>query len=276
MWKNLKTLFGLENPQAAPAATGPLTDGEQNVCRATRNLPGHGSIEPDPLVLGFSPPPPPITYPGESPFELRWIDASESPFGVRVLDCRSVAHRMVSTSKSPEVLDYFASQEALGGEQFRTATPANSQAFALDLCYSGLYIPETEGPVYLAQVMEDKWDIFRFGDALFFVRSWSGTLVHRATFAAPNGVLVITEVSTEASRASSDPGLWEITRCEIDFLLRTHLHRERVPVPLPPGLAGSAAPESVAMLAFGRFGRWASFATEADTTRVTWGDQRLS
>src|SRR5579859_5414937 len=263
MWKNPKFLFGLGNPQAAPAAAAPLTDGEQYVGRATRNLPGLGGIAPDPFVFGFSPPAPPITYPGEPPFELRWLDASESPFGVRVLDCRSVAHRMISTSKSPEVLGYFASQEALRGEQFRTAPPPNSQAFAMDLRYSGFCIPETEGPVYLAQVMEDKWDIFRFGDVLFFVRSWSGTLVHRARFAAPNGGLVIAEVSTEASRASSDPGLRKITRCEIDFLLRTHLHRERVPAPLPPEVAGSTAPESVAMLAFGRFGRWASFATEA-------------
>jgi hypothetical protein len=143
------------------------------------------------------------------------------------------------------------------------------------MSFSECRIPETEGPVYLAQVMEDKWDIFRFGDALFFVRSWSGTLVHRARLAAPNGELVLTEVSTEASEVSSDTELREITRCEIDFLLRTHLRRERVPAPLAPGVAG-IAPESVAMVAFGRFGRWASYATEADTTRVTWRDQLLS
>jgi hypothetical protein len=110
VWKNLKALFGLVDPQVASAAAAPPTDGEQTVGRATRNLPGHGSIEPDPLVFGFNPPPPPITYPGEPPFAPLWIDASESPFGIRVLDCRSVAHRMISTSKSPEVLNYFASQ----------------------------------------------------------------------------------------------------------------------------------------------------------------------
>lgn len=274
MWKNLKARLGLVDPQVA--STAAPADGEHTVGRATRNLPGHGCIEPDPFVFGFNPPPPPITYPGEPPFAPLWIDASESPFGIRVLDCRSVAHRMISTSKSPEVLNYFASQEALRAEQFRTATPANPQAFALDMSFSRCRIPETEGPVYLAQVMEDKWDIFRFGDALFFVRSWSGTLVHRARFAAPNGKLVITEVSTEASGVSSDTELREITRCEIDFLLRTHLRRERVPAPLAPGVAGSIAPESVAMVAFVRFGRWASYATEADTTRVTWRDQRLS
>ena len=274
MSKNLKTLFGSRNSQPTPAVAAPPKDGEQHVGRATRNLPGRGCVEPDPFVFGFSPPPPPIAYPGEPPFELRWLDASESSFGVRALDCRSVAHGMVSTSKSPEVLNYFSSQEALRGEQFRTATPANSQAFALDLAYVGFGIPETEGAVYLAETMEDKWDIFRFGDALFFVRSWNGALVHRARFAASNGELVITEVSTEDSPASSVPGLREKTRREIDFLLRTHLHRERVPAPLPPGVSESAAPESLAMIAFQRVGRWASFATEADTTRVTWGHQR--
>jgi len=250
-----------------------LFTGEQTLGRATRHLPGHGCIEPDPLVYGFTPPPPPITYPGEAPSTPCWIDASESPFGVRVLDCRSATHGRVAMSGSPEVLNYFASQEALRGEHFRTATLANPQGFDIDQRYWGLRIAETEGAVYLAEVMEDKWDIFRFGDALFFVRSWSGMLVHRARFVALNSELLITEVSTDSSGGYSDPTLRETTRREIDFLVRTHLRRERVPAPLSPGVTGPNAPEHDAIFAFSRFGRWASYATEADITGVTWRDQ---
>jgi hypothetical protein len=62
-----------------------------------------------------------------------------------------------------------------------------------------------DGPLFVAQQMEDKWDIYLYESNLYFARSWTGDLVLRAAIVFKEKVAAITEV--EASRVMDDPAL---------------------------------------------------------------------
>src|SRR5829696_3254530 len=124
---------------------------------------------------------------------LPWLEPHESPFGVRVLDCRPVAETFLSAAEGAGSIQFFGSPEARSDEPFRGQHPEDAIRVSCDLTYP-LRDPLPEGPVFLAAVLEEKWNIYHFDRALYLVRSWTGHLQYVAGLADAASELRVTEV----------------------------------------------------------------------------------
>src|SRR4051812_30086380 len=113
--------------------------------------------------LRGAPPPP---QDSDATFErLVWLEPHENPFGVRLLDCRSITETFLSASQDAASIRFFGSPEARSGEHFRGQHPEEPIRVACGLAYP-LATPLPDGPVFLAVAMEEKWNIYHFAGVL--------------------------------------------------------------------------------------------------------------
>ena len=111
--------------------------------------------------------------------------------------------------------------------------------------------------------MEDKWDIYQFEGHLYFARSWQGKLVFRAKIDLNKEELNLIWVEADLKSADGDTAL--VVR-QVDFLIKSHLYRRETPHPIPANFPAQA--DEIAAYSMSQFGRWASFATYEDTTKI--------
>ncbi len=116
-----------------------------------------------------------------------------------------------------------------------------------------------DGPLFLAQQMEDKWDIFRHGEFIYFARSWTGNLVHVARSAERPGLLLINSVATGSEHIDERDQTFFIR--EVFFLVVSHILGTIYPHPIP--LYRGDADESILQFSFSEFGRRGLYATLA-------------
>jgi hypothetical protein len=206
---------------------------------------------------------------GQEP-NLRWLEAGENPFGMRVLDCRPLTQAWLSTTVNPQVLATFARRENAPGLEYRGKTPDGGYRFDCDIHYpfDGKVV---DGPLFLAQEMEDKWNIYSYEGVLYFARSWTGDLMYTARIEF-GGNAWVTSVSADIKGECPDGAPYPIR--VVDFLIKSHLHRQIVPHPLPMGMPDD--PMVLASFSMWLFGRRASFATFEDTTMYNPWTARIS
>jgi hypothetical protein len=123
-----------------------------------------------------------------------------------------------------------------------------------------------DGPLFVAQQMEDKWDIYLCDGHLYFSRSWMGELVFRATIEFKEKEAVITEVEASRAKVMDDPGLGVRV---VDFLMKTHLYRKEAPHPFPQDFPEDK--KALALYSFSEYGRWAYSGSFEDTIKVKVG-----
>jgi hypothetical protein len=199
----------------------------------------------------------------DSIFEkLTWLDKTSNPFGVLCLDCRIFTRSMISTTKDPKVAARFNELRKSTGEQYVGKFPSNMVTVPCILAYPN-HGDRKDGPLFLAKVMEDKWDIFLYNSYLYFTRSWTGDLVFRAMISITGSLVDITFIDADAQAASQNPTY--IVQ-QVDFLIKSHLYKHEVPHPLPADLANEI--QHIALFSFSQYGRWASFGTYEDTTQI--------
>lgn len=212
-----------------------------------------------------SPKPPSSEDPpaSDDPFaHLSWVEPAESPFGVRVLDCRSVSRSMVATTSDRNVAMRFVELRSSYGEQHRGLAPVDALRVECDLWYP----PRGEiqdGPVFLSQEMEDKWDIYLLDGHLYFARSWTGELVFRAWIELTEAEVRISTVEAK-TQAVRDDATFAVR--QVDYLVKSHLYDREVPHPIPADFPDD--PQQIALFSFSQNGRRAAFASYEDTTLV--------
>ncbi|RDZ28114.1 hypothetical protein [Lysobacter silvisoli] len=199
----------------------------------------------------------------QTPPAARWLskDDPKNPFVVDGYDCLAFARSMLSTTADPQVADSFLQQRGSLGQEHAGQLPADAISVDCRLPYP--FTGETaEGALFKASCMEEKWDIYLYGDRLYFCRSWTGSLVFVAQFTATDGVLTISRIAAPASDAGSDDAY--IVR-QVHYLVCSHLFKKALPHPLPIGL--DPKPDSVALFSFGQYGRVCCFGTFEETVR---------
>ena len=198
---------------------------------------------------------------------LRWLSASDNPFGVEVLDCSVYATSMLSTTKDINLAKKYNDLRASSGQEFRGMSPPECRKIACELNY-GVNQPLSNGPLFKSQAMEDKWDIYFFDSYLYFTRSWSGDLFFRAAIQFADGKVVVTEIEAAAPH-DGDDGDDELIKRQVDFLIKSHLFGLAALHPLPK-THGTAPPYYLATYSFSWFGRWGRYGTFEDTlvTRI--------
>ena len=194
--------------------------------------------------------------------KLTWLDEESNPFGVRCLDCRIFSRSMVATTQDPTVATRFSELRKSMGEQHVGKLPSNPYTVQCRLTYphNG---QSKDGPLFIAENMEDKWDIYLYNGYLYFARSWTGDLVFRAKINFNESQAVITTIDSNAQVTSQNP--LHIAQ-QVDFLVKSHLYKQEVPHPLPADLPNEI--QAIALYSFSQYGRWASFATYADTSQI--------
>lgn len=199
----------------------------------------------------------------ESIFEkLTWLDGKSNPFKVSCLDCRIFSRSMLSTTKDPNVATHFSELRKSRGEQYIGQLPPNTITVQCNLSYPH-HGQSKDGPLFIAEVMEDKWDIYLYNSHLYFARSWTGDLVFRAKMDFNELKAIITFIDANAQVASQNSAY---IAQQVDFLVKSHLYKQEVPHPLPSDLPNEV--RAIALYSFVQYGRWASFASYEDTSQI--------
>jgi len=193
---------------------------------------------------------------------LIWIEKENSPFGVRCLDCQNFAQSITSFTSDPKISERFSDPPDLMGEEYRGQVPDNAMTIDCNLTYACDKMAEN-GPLMIAKTMEDKWNIHYFDTYLYFSRSWTGKLVFRVKAEFTGSSINVSEICADSESETDDPDF--ITR-QVDYLIKRLLLGENIPLPLPADLPDDI--ESIGLYSFSNFGRWAAFATYADTTQI--------
>jgi hypothetical protein len=197
-----------------------------------------------------------------SDIEVPWIEASQNPWGVRLLDVRPITLTMLSTSQDPLCAQNAVSYGRDDGASFIGQTPSADRIIDLDLRFPiDRMLPD--GVLFAPRQMEHKWALFLREGRLIFVRSWTRTVYATAEVERHSDHIVLR--SLRGALISEDEPV-ELSARVVDFLLQTHVLELDYPAPLPPGM--SEAPQSAALWCMSSFGNRASFATEEAFRRV--------
>lgn len=197
----------------------------------------------------------------DSPTGLRWIPASENPFGIRILDCSSITQSMVAMTSEVNVAITFNKLRSSQGIEYLDREPKAYRSEACELEYPPIQTLE-DGPVFKAAEMEDKWDIYLFHSQLYFCRSWSGILAYRAHVHSVSDKILVTQIDYEKQRANEPMDAVK----DVDYLIKSHLYGVVVPHPLLRNITND--PKQLALDSFSRFGRRCLYGSHEDTTQI--------
>jgi len=189
-------------------------------------------------------------------FPIRRVAAADNPCGVELWDISLLTQGMISTTADPAIAESFLDRRSDRGELTGAQPIADSREIPGNLAYQWPGEP-ADGPLFRAEVMEEKWDIYLYRPHLTFARSWTGELDLRATVALSGGTLSVSRI--EFNNMPDD----EYARRVVDYLIRSHLLGERLPHPLPEALV--ADPTAIPAYSFSMFGRLCHYGTYADT-----------
>ena len=169
---------------------------------------------------------------------------------------------MVSSTADPNVAAKFTALRHSSGAEHRGKRPANVIEVECDLSYP--YSSEIrEGTLFVAQAMEDKWDIYWYDAHFYFARSWTGALAFRAGVHVSPSHVAIRSIDAHTEFAAAGPAS---VICQVDFLLKSHLFNQLVPHPLPADLPEDK--QTIALYSFSQYGRRAAFASFEDTSKI--------
>jgi hypothetical protein len=189
--------------------------------------------------------------------EPKWVDSSQNQFGISLLDLRASVFGSTAWATSKDIVESFSRLRRVDGAQYVNTLPEDPVEFDSNLSfeYSGAH---DEGPVFKSQVMEDKWDMYVWGERLYIARSWTGALSFVAQCAFKSKSVEIHKIFAERQIVSGD---LQYAGRVVDFLVKSHMSNMVVPHPLPARLKHESLREMAAhsFLMFGRRGLFGSF-----------------
>ena len=194
---------------------------------------------------------------------LTYLEKEDNPFHVRCLDCRDFSASMISMTGDRKVAARFNELRSSKGDHLIDRSPDNAIITPCHLTYP-CTTSVVDGPLFLARVMEEKWDIFLMNGNLYFSRSWTGQLVFKTSIEFTPSEAIITSIEANSRVASLEP---KFITAQVDFLIKSHILDQIVPHPLPPDLQDDL--NSIAMYSFSQYGRRAYFATYDNTLTST-------
>jgi hypothetical protein len=183
--------------------------------------------------------------------EIPWIDAADTPWGVRVLDVRGVTQRLISTSSDPQCAANAISYGSDDGSAFEHKRPLVGRVIGAMIPFR-VEGPLADGALFRPWQMEHKWAIFHRGGRILFVRSWTRKLHVIAELSPGDGSVEIKRLNGVFTEEEESP---LFTTMVADFLLRSHALGMVYPAPLPEGMEES--PQEAAMWCFHMFGNLA-------------------
>ena len=195
--------------------------------------------------------------------DISWVEAADSPWGVRMLDVRPVTQTMLSTSSDPQCAANALSFEQDDGTGFIGKEPPVTRSVAANLRFP-IDRLLAEGVLFFPREMEQKWALFYHRREIICVRSWLRQVQAIARVEEYQDHVDVTAVRGTLGAEDEDP---ELTVRLLDYLLRSHALDTVYPTPLPVGM--EKEPRAAAMWCMSMFGNRALFATPH---QVVWRD----
>ncbi len=192
--------------------------------------------------------------------EIPWIEAADTPWGVRVLDVRGVTQAMISTSADPQCAANAVSFGHDDGSAFEGVAPLAPRVIGAMIPFR-VEGPLADGALFRPHTMEHKWAIFHRQSQhrqgrIYFVRSWTRQVHVIADLSLGEDSVQITRLNGVFTDEDEHPLFTTMTA---DFLLRSHALGMVYPAPLPEGM--EASPVKAALWCFHMFGNQALLAT---------------
>jgi len=193
--------------------------------------------------------------------DVQWLDEAQSPFGIAGVDCFKFTQSMISASTDAGVANKFGKLRNYDGKGLTNKLPDDFVNFPVSLQYEDPG-EVREGALVKAQQMENKWDIYLYGDKIYFCRSWTGNLGFVTKWSIENEVLSITKIYVHQDILEEGE---EYLTAQVDYLIKHYLFGKIVPHPLPPDFKRELP--AIAILSFTNYGKDCCFATYEDTIR---------
>jgi hypothetical protein len=192
-----------------------------------------------------------------------WVEPGQNRFGIALLDCRASAQGATAWTTKREVVETFGRLRRSAGTEHVNRRPEDGIEIACALRYP---YPGThgEGPVFMARAMEDKWDMYLYGDCLYISRSWTGKLCFVAPCEFAASVVEIRRLAASSETVFGDA---IYAARVVDYLIKSHMSNCVVPHPLPASLR-NAPPGELAAHSFEVFGRRGLYGSFEETIGV--------
>ena len=206
--------------------------------------------------------------------EPRWLEAHESPFGIRVYDCRKTTQETLVWTTREESAKEWLRLTMANGEEFREAAMPDALMVPCLLPYSTPAERE-EGRYVRPGRMEETWCVDFYDGSFHFIQALESRLVYRARVrpAGPES-LIITHLEVHPEEAEAGPSH---ALDAVDYLMKAYLFRWVAPHPFPPRFRDH--PEGdLASYSFFKYGRRALFGTFESTRQfmgLPWDPQKV-
>lgn len=203
----------------------------------------------------------------DQPPRVRWLskDHDENAFRVDGYDCFAYVQSTSSATGDQRIAESFVALRNSLGLELVGQLPANAIETKCFLQYP--QSRPSDGPLFKASQMEQKWDIYLNDARLYFCRSWTGQLVYVAEFEGTPSTVSRFWASAERGAVDTD-----FAARQIDYLIKSHIYQRLVPHPLPVDLPRD--PEQVALYSFSVYGNMCCFGTFEETRSWEVTDQR--
>ncbi len=190
--------------------------------------------------------------------ELRWLQPHENGFGQRVFDCRKIALHFNSSTRNQDVIQRFEKLKRSNGKEYDMQLPQQPVKYRFDVTYPKKNYSSHEGAVCKATTMEQKWNIYRWGNRLYFVKSWTGELKYVAVCSEDTENVTIHYIYADADLIYERDVAYIGRR--LDFLIQSHLFQKNLPHPLPNYLEQDDD-QTIISFSFSEYGNKGCFAT---------------
>ena len=194
---------------------------------------------------------------------INWVEAADSPWGVRMLDVRPVTQTMLLGSSDPQCAANAVSFRQDDGTGFIGKEPPVTRSVVAKLRFP-IDRLLAEGVLFPPREMDHKWALFYHRREIICVRSWLRQVQAIARVEEYQDHVDVTSVRGTLGAEDEDP---ELTVRLLDYLLRSHALDTVYPTPLPVGM--EKEPRAAAMWCMSMFGNRAFFATPH---QVVWRD----
>ncbi|MFO7565058.1 MAG: hypothetical protein R6X02_20600, partial [Enhygromyxa sp.] len=200
---------------------------------------------------------PPEPEPEPEKPKAKWLAASETRFGVPVLDLISITGELLSTTTNREYAQRAVSWRSSVGDELDASALLELEPLACSLRYPADPLL-TDGLLFTASEMEHKWVVALRGQRVLLARSWTGEVVAALEGRREGDELILDEI-----RLRDDSGLdmFGDPIETIDWLIRTHALGQVLPLPVDED--GAAMLEDTPVLAMSAFGHMARCAARS-------------
>ena len=120
-------------------------------------------------------------------YEMKWIEPNNNPYKIKVFDCREYAINRISTTQNEAIAKNFASTRQSDGKEYIGKFPQNGAKVEVNLNFHSKSLPGFKNGIadvvlFKAQTMESKWDIYKYANYIFYVRSWTSEIVYFSNY----------------------------------------------------------------------------------------------